>query len=274
MKAETLEKLETLESRLRKLRAEIKKLTVKQVGRKSLRDEADALADFWVEEVRSPLEFRFGLESGTIEKYADSFKRLHVLSRPNNLVSSYKSTLDGLLKNFKNDLILPVQQSAGVSEREQLRAIISNVPEEDVSEYLAEAAACAEAGYLRAAIVMGWCAAIDRIHKALLVTGLSRFNAASATMKKQTSGRFKKFNKQFNVASLNDLQEVFDGDLLWVLEGMNLIDSNEGNRLRSLAEYRNQSAHPGNAPIGEVHVVAFFSDIVEIVLTGSSFSLS
>jgi len=43
MKAQTLEKLETLEARLRKLRGEVKKLTVKQVGRKTLREEADAL---------------------------------------------------------------------------------------------------------------------------------------------------------------------------------------------------------------------------------------
>jgi hypothetical protein len=272
MKAQTLEKLETLETRLRRLRGEVKKLTVKQVGRKALRTEADALADFWVEQLRSPVEHKFKVSPEVISKYAEGFKRLHVLSRPNNLVTSYVSCINRLLKDFKNDLVLPVQQSPGVSEREQLRALIDQIPEEDVSEYLAEAASCAEAGYLRAAIVLGWCAAIDRVQRKLLSVDLDKFNRASADMKKQASGRFKRFNKQFAVATLSELQEIFDNDLLWVLEGMGLIDSNQGDRLHSLFEYRNQSAHPGNAPIGEVHVIAFFSDLIEIVLTGPAFA--
>ncbi len=266
MKAQTLEKLETLEARLRRLRGEVKKLTVKQVGRKALRAEADALADFWVEQLRSPVEHKFKVSPDVVSEYAEGFKRLHVLSRPNNLVTSYVSCINGLLKDFKNDLVLPVQQSPGVSEREQLRALIDQIPEEDVSEYLAEA------GYLRAAIVLGWCAAIDRVQRKLLSTGLDKFNRASADMKKQASGRFKRFNKQFAVTTLSELQEIFDNDLLWVLEGMGLIDSNQGDRLHSLFEYRNQSAHPGSAPIGEVHVIAFFSDLVEIVLTGPAFA--
>jgi hypothetical protein len=274
MKAQVLEKLESLEARLRRLRRDVKKLGVKQVGRKNLRDDAESLANFWVEEVRSPLEHRFSLPEGVISRYADGFKQLHVLSRPNNLVTSYIKCLNGLLKSFKNDLVLPVQQSPGVSERDQLRDLIAQVPEEDVSEYLREAAACAEQGYLRAAIVLGWCAAIDRIHKKLVDIGLNMFNAASAQMKKQTSGRFRKFNEAFAVSTLAELQEVFDGKLLWVLEGMELIDSNQGNRLRSLLQYRTQSAHPGEAPIGEVHVLAFFSDIIDIVLTGPTFSLT
>lgn len=181
--------------------------------------------------------------------------------------------LDGLLKNFKDDLVLAIQQSPGVSGGDQLRVLVAQVPETDVSAYLSEAVASAEAGYLRAAIVMGWCAAVDRIQKKLLAIGLDKFNKASAQMKRQTAGRFKRFNKQFSVATLNELQEVFDGDLLLVLEGMQMIDSNQGDRLRSLFQYRNQSAHPGSAPIGEVHVTAFFSDIVEIVLAGPAFVL-
>jgi len=208
-----------------------------------------------------------------VSKYAEGFKRLHVLSRPNNLVTSYVGCINGLLKDFKNDLILAVQQSPGVSEREQLRSLIDEIPEDDVSEYLEEAASCAEAGYLRAAIVLGWCAAIDRVQKKLLAAGLETFNKASADMKKQKSGRFKRFNKDFAVTTLSELQEVFDNDLLWVLEGMGLIDSNEGDRLRSLFQYRNQSAHPGSAPIGEAHAIAFFNDLIEIILTGSAFAL-
>lgn len=54
---------------------------------------------------------------------------------------------------------------------------------------------------------------------------------------------------------------------------MELIDSNQGDRLRVCFQYRNHSAHPGDAPIGEVHLVSFFSDIVDIVLANPKLSL-
>lgn len=274
MKADLIDKLNVTESRLRKLRTQVKKLTVKQVGQKALRDEAAALADTWVEELRSPLEFKFKLAPETIAKYAEGFKRLHVLSRPNNQVTSYTSCLAGILKHWKNDLVLPIQQMPGISEKEQLTELVARVPDADQNEYLVEAVACAEAGYLRAAVVMGWCAVVDKIHRKLVALGLDNFNAASKTLKGQTSGRFKRFNKEFKVTTGSELQEVFDNDLLWILEGIGLIDSNEGDRLRVMFAYRNQSAHPGDAPIGEPHIIAFFSDVVEIVLANPDFALA
>ncbi|MGH2653650.1 MAG: hypothetical protein ACRDHV_04780 [Actinomycetota bacterium] len=101
---------------------------------------------------------------------------------------------------------------------------------------------------------------------------MDQFNAASRKLKAQTSGRFKRFKKEFKVATQSELQEIFDNDLLWVLEGMELIDSNEGDRLRVMFAYRNQSAHPAEAPIGEPHIIAFFSDVVEIVLANPDFA--
>lgn len=274
MKADTIESLAILESRLRTLRSAIKKLTVKQVGKTALRDEAAALADYWVEELRSPLEFRFKLPPDTIAFYAEGFKKLHVLSRPNNQVSSYTRCLDGLLKNFKNDLVLPLQQMPGVTQKEHLREIIDRVPEEDESEYLVEAVACAESGYLRASVVMGWCATIAHIHRKIEAEGLDVFNAASRRLKTQTTGRYKRFSAEYKFTVASELQGVFDNNLLWVVEGIGLIDANQGDRLRSMFTYRNQSAHPGEAPIGEAHIIAFFSDIVEIVLANPAFAVS
>src|SRR4051812_20138549 len=124
MKADLLEKLTATEARLRKLRTGVKKLTGKGVAQKALRDEAAALADTWVEELRSPLEFRFKLPPETIAHYAEGFKKLHVLSRPNNKVTSYIACLDGLIRHWKDDLVLPLQQMPGVTEKEQLREII------------------------------------------------------------------------------------------------------------------------------------------------------
>ena len=133
---------------------------------------------------------------------------------------------------------------------------------------------CYNAGFHRAAIVLGWCSAIDRIQKRLQVLGFAAFNAASTALKAQTSGRHKRWNKGFNVTTLGDLQTVFDSDLITVCEGMGLLDSNQADRLIDVDfQYRNHSAHPGEAPIEDPHLVAFFTDINAIILTNPKFAV-
>jgi hypothetical protein len=78
--------------------------------------------------------------------------------------------------------------------------------------------------------------------------------------------------KKFKVDSLSELQKVFDTDLLWVLEYLELIDSNQHQRLRTCFDLRNHSAHPGQAPVEPENVLAFYSDITKIVLKNSKFS--
>jgi hypothetical protein len=70
---------------------------------------------------------------------------------------------------------------------------------------------------------------------------------------------------------LSELREVFDNDMLWVIEGMTLIDSNQHTRLRSCFDMRNQSAHPGEASITEYNLASVFSDIDQIVLSNTKF---
>jgi len=144
----------------------------------------------------------------------------------------------------------------------------------DESEYLKEAVDSANAGFHRAAIVLGWCAAIDRAQRRIQVLGFAAFNAASRALKNQTSGRHKRWNKEFNITTLSELQTVFDNDLITVCEGMGLLDGNQADRLVEVDfQYRNHSAHPGEAPIEDPHVVAFFTDINAIILTNPKFEV-
>ena len=118
-----------------------------------------------------------------------------------------------------------------------------------------------------------WCAVIARIHSRIEELGFAAFNVASAQIASQQKGRFKKFNKVFNVSTMGELREVFDNDILWVLEGMLLIDSNQHTRLHSCFDMRCQCAHPGDAPITEFNLLSFFSDIKEIVFDNAKFRL-
>jgi hypothetical protein len=245
-----------------------------KVSRNADRDAADRLASEWVERIRSPLEHKFKIDKAVIDATAEYFKKLHVLSRPNNQKSSYLKCIDAILKGFDNKFVLPIKQTASEPETLlDLQTLIPGLTDADESSYLKEAIACAQAGHSRAAIVMGWCAAIDRIQRKILLIGLQKFNATSVAVKGQTSGKFKRWNKEFNVTTQGELQEIFDTDLIVIVENMGLIDGNESERLETCFQYRNHSAHPGQAPIEHAHVVSFFTDVTKIVLTNSKFAL-
>lgn len=267
MKQNILEKLEAFKSELRLLKTEVSALTTKVVSRLAIRNRADNIATMWVEELRSPLEHKYKLSKDVIDGTAEAMKQLHILSRPNNQKSSYLKTVNKVLQRFDNRFILPIKQmSFEVEGILDLRKLIPGLTDPDESDYLTEAISCAEAGFRRAAIVMGWCAVINALQSYIIRMGLDKFNKASTKVKNQKKGKYKNWKKEFSVTTLSELQEVFDTDLLVVLEGNELFDGNQAGRLRTCFQYRNDSAHPGLAPIEDVHLIAFFTDINMIVL--------
>ncbi len=275
MKTEALRLLKSFETDLRSVRKNIGSLECDRVSTQELRRAAEELATRWVEDLRSPLEHKFQIAKETIAETSESMKHLHVLSRPSNRKSSYLEVLDAVLDHFKDKFVLPIQQTSGAVESKlDLQKLVSGLPSPDESEYLKEAIDCANAGFNRGAIVLGWCAAIDRIQKRVQALGFAKFNAASTALKNQTSGRHKRWNKEFNITTLSELQSVFDNDLITVCEGLDLLDSNQADRLTDVDfQYRNHSAHPGEAPIEDPHLVAFFTDINTIILTNAKFKV-
>jgi hypothetical protein len=273
VKDEILAKLVQLKRDLRDLRRQVSAIPGDRVSRKAIREEADRIADTWVEDLRSPLEHKIGLDPDVIQTTADHMKQLHVLSRPNNRKQPYLRTVDAILKGFDDKLILPVKQtSLRVESLLDLGRLVPQLSDPAESEYLREATDCARAGYRRGAVVLGWCAAIDKMQKKVMAVGLDQFNRTSAKLKGRTSGRFKRFNKVFSCEGLSDLQEVFDRDLITVLEGLGLLDATQADRLGVCYQYRCHGAHPGEAPIEDVHLVAFLTDVSRIVLQNPRFN--
>jgi DNA gyrase/topoisomerase IV subunit A len=276
MKEEILTKLSEFRDKLLSLKKDVLKLNSERVQRKDLRDRADQIATMWVEELRSPLEHKFKLDLEVIKETAEQMKHLHIISRPNNRKSSYTKLIKAILKNYDNRYILPIKQAPIKIEKIfDLEKIIPTLHDPKESEYLKEAIDCANSGFPRAAIVLGWCAAIDRIQKKIQSVGFNRFNQTSTKLKQKIKGKFAKWNKEFNIATLAELQTIFDTDLIIILEGMEVIDGNQADRLINVCyQYRNQSAHPGEAPIEEAHVVSFFTDINKIILLNPKFILN
>jgi hypothetical protein len=139
--------------------------------------------------------------------------------------------------------------------------------------FIEEAITCIRAGAPRAAIVLGWCAVIDRMRRRIEAIGFDKFNAASTTLKNQTTGKYKQWNKGVQATSQAELLPIFDTDLMIVLEGMGLLDDNQHQRLKMLFQWRCHSAHPAATPINTAHVVSFFTDAVDLVLANKKFSV-
>ncbi len=146
----------------------------------------------------------------------------------------------------------------------QLRGMLDKVSGSEHA-YLEEAVGCIESGFLRAAVVMGWAGAVDRMQAKIAAVGFDKFNAISKIMKKK-GGVYSQFDRAYSVKSLNAFRaKVSDRSLLMTLLYMEAIDVNQHDRLKHCYTLRNNSAHPGKAPIKEANVVSFFSDLVEIV---------
>ena len=266
------DQLQALLTRVKALRKSLKAENNPNVAKVSLRTEANALGREWHKDFAAKL--KSSLTAEALENYSTQFTRLIKLSSPNNKVSSYLTALELIIKPFNEDLLIPSQQGAlggaATSSFDAFFAVLSNA---DESDYLAEAVACAKHGHLRAAVVLGWSAAVDRIQRVVELKGFDKFNSMVLQMTAATTGRYKRFKKIDPVTNTAELQEVFDKPLLWVIEGMGMIDTNEHARLVSCFDMRCHGAHPGNAPITSYNLMSFFSDLDQIVFMNPKFKL-
>lgn len=270
-----LTELQAFHKALQSLRKAIREEKVTQIAKNSLRSTTEKIATTWLKQLAPWLADQNGVDADKLAEYTTAFQRLLKLSAPNNLRKSYLKTLNSALKGFRDDLILPVQSAPGSQPSAALLGeIFASLPDPKEDEYLKEAIECARQKFYRASTVLGWCAAIDRIHRKIDELGFDKFNVKSAQLASEKKGRFKRFSSPQNVASMSELRMVFDTNILWVLEGLELIDSNEHTRLRSCFELRCQCAHPGDAPLTEYNLMSFFSDINAIVLQGPNFQVA
>lgn len=258
----------------------INKLSTVQVANKQIKEAINDFSAEWFSEYTNRLHL-YGVSQEVLGKYNNIFKELLKLSSSNSRRNSYIKQMEIIKQNYNNEIIIFLQINAyqqSVPEIDKLskevKELFGKIEDKEENEYLSEALGCWEKGFYKAAVVLMWCATIDRIHKVIELVGFDQFNQTSEYMKEQTSGRYKRFNKSQNVHSISELRMVFDSDVLAILEGMQMIDVNQKTRLISCFEMRCHSGHPGEAPITKYNVLSCFSDVVEIIFTNTRFSLN
>lgn len=275
MEKEIIDKLEDIEKGLKALRSKIKKVKLKTIGKKELRLAAEFLSRQWFDSIESELD-QYAIESSLVVQYHDNFEKLLKISSPNNFTTSYQLVLKDLCVNFRKDFVLSIKSLKNNKRGsfDALNKFFDAVTNKEEKEYIDDAIKCAQTGFLKAAAILAWCATIDRVNHVIEKKGFTVFNRMQVYLASQQQGRFKKFKTVKPVNSLNELRsDLFDTEILWIIEGMGLIDSNQHTRLSACYSIRCQSAHPGEAPIKEWNLVAYFSDINEIIFKNSNFKI-
>jgi hypothetical protein len=245
-----------------------------QIQSRKILDGLETLATKWFESIEPILRLSFHFEQEELVGFREPFGKLLELSggRPSKKV--VLTILDSILSSYHADLLVPVQKHEILYAKfPSLETILAHAVELEV-EYLVEAIECANLGKKRAAIVLGWCATINRLQLYIENEGFAKFNQASLQMHNIQTGRYKRFTKKFEIQNLSDLRmSVFDGDLLWVLEFLGAIDGNQHEKLEICFTMRNTSAHPGDANVSNENLLSFFSDIDSLVFSNARFSL-
>lgn len=270
-KQDALAILNEIEISLKGLYGAINKIKTGNVYKTTIKDSAQKVGTRWFEEL-DPWLPSLGVTDEVRKKYDALFTSLLTLSLKTSVRQTYLNTIDEILRDFKEELFVTVMKSAGqVVSVTQLVKILENATDEE-KEYLDEALGCAGRGFFRASVVLGWSAAVHRMHKTIEKLGFDEFNK-KCDEAKAAGGRFKRFNKPPPVHSVSDLRIVFDKELLWVLDYWELIDSNQHDRLSICFTMRNNSAHPGEAPITEENLASFYSDLKAFVFDNPKFKL-
>ncbi len=226
--------------------------------------EVDDAVRVWAERIEKEI-IRFGVDETVCSKYRDSLRKLHSLSSKRNQRKSHQRVIKELLVGFHSDLVQPVMFHGGADPSEAIKQIIADIPYPDQKGYLEEALRCIEADCKRAATVLGWSAAMHHIHSKIEEIGFDKFNKKGDDLSKQTKGRFKGFKASAPVESISDLREVADRRILTVLDGMEILETNQRQRLEYGLDMRIQASHPGDAEVTLTNLESFFSDLSTLV---------
>jgi hypothetical protein len=236
--------------------------------------ELEVLATRWFNEIEHPLRSTFTIDEEILLRYREPLGKILELSDGKPSKTVLLTIFNTVLRSFHADIVVPVlKHRAALAKYPKLDTVLSHAKGLEV-DYLTEAIDCARLDKRRAAIILGWCAAVNRFHLYVQKESFDKFNQASLQMCAMQSGRYKRFNKKYVIQNLTDLRmTVFDSDLLWLLEFMGAIDGNQHERLEICFTMRNTCAHPGEATVSDDNVRSFFSDIDSLIFANEKFRL-
>lgn len=272
-KVEFTNDLKTFKAEIIDLRKKVQNIRNKQIHGKSVLQSIETIATKWFDRFESTIRHFYSLDTEIVDRYHTNFGKLLDYSTIKPSKTVVFLLLQKIEKEISIEIIVPIlKYQSDIKKNNSFSNILSG-QEGIEQEYLKEAISCVEGGCFRAAVILGWCATVDKLHKKIIKIGLDKFNHSSLQMAAISSGRYKRFNKKYDLHNLAELRmTVFDNDLLWVLEFIGLIDGNEHEKLEICFTIRNTCAHPGDSNITLENITSFFSDLNQLVFQNKKLS--
>ena len=154
---------------LRDFQSNLRNENVSRISKIELKVTAETLAGKWFSDIKPEVTTTETVTPEIISTYDVAFENLLKLAGSNNLKSSYLTTLGDITKPFRATLLTPFikQPQASSTSLILLNQILSAIPDPNENEYIKEAIRCAQRSCPRGAVILGWCAAVNRIHNKL-----------------------------------------------------------------------------------------------------------
>jgi len=254
----------------------IKKNSSPIVARSDLKQKALGVSKVWLHSLSTKIRGSNLVDDQLINAIDADFEKLFEISSANNRKTSYIKILKELPKNIQKTILVPLIRKSNISQNSLAQAILNKiydiVTDPDVKSYFEEATKVASCQCYRPAVIMVWCAVIDRLQKLVEAKGLKEFNKMSKTLKAKTSGVYKKFSREFNVSLSSELQEIPDRELILVLSAMVTLDINEIDAIFHLLDTRNHSAHPSDYKIDELAYTNYLNEVLKLIISNPKLS--
>ncbi len=238
------------------------------IARSNLRQDIGTFGKAWFP-LSTQLRAATSLPEERINSLDQSIEKLVELTMGSNRKTTYVNLLSDLKKTLQKDALVPLirtGKSTPVIWEGVAAKILSKASSIEEKKFYEEAFSCAKNNCYKAATVMVACGVVDRLRKFVLGRGLHVFNATSKHLKSITTGFYKRFNKEFNLTLDNELQEVFEKDLVIVISGIVTLDLNQTGGILQLLETRNSCAHPSAYVMDELAFAHFLNEANKLVL--------
>ena len=198
-----------------------------------------------IEELRAMLNLPEGGAANTLSVGARGRERTF-LKRPRGYA---------LTRTAEERLSKRIGRPCAITTSLSVRTHLSKVAAGPLREYLAEAAGAFEARFLRAAIVMSWCAAYYVVREWLFRNRLSALNAQMSTWKKPKT-----------VSTVDDFEDLSERTLLDTAKEASALSKVQHKTLVALLDQRNAYAHPSGRSVSEAVAEAFLQQVADEVL--------
>jgi len=274
MTNELIGKLEVFQEQVKGHLEKVRTRKAVLINPSKFKDNIAAICHTWTQELRPSLCQELGISEQIIGKYDAAFEAALKLSMKRNRRQSHEKALQTVTSTSYNDLLKPAYFTKPRPRlSKDIEGILVQLHYPDQKKYLEEATTCVNNNCLRAAVILGWSAAVHHIHCKIEELGFAGFNNEMEKLKQALKGRFKKFTGFGAIESISDLRETPDRSILIMLDAMGLIDSNQRQRLEHCLDMRIHASHPGDAPITMPNLLSFFSDLSEIVFKNDKFHI-